>query len=249
MTLSGFFAENSRVAIAFSGGVDSSYLLYEAVKAGVDACAYYVRSAFQPRFEREDALKLADSLGARMRVLDLDVLSVPEICRNASDRCYFCKKMIMGTIIKAAREDGYPLVIDGTNASDIVSDRPGMKALEELGVRSPLRECSISKAEVRERSREAGLFTWDKPAYACLATRIPAGDAIDEGKLETTEKAEDFLHALGFRDFRVRLMDGKARIQIDKEQFNMMIENRGLVADTLKKLYSAVLLDLEARND
>ena len=249
MTLDRFFAENNKVAIAFSGGVDSAYLLYAAVKSGADAAAYYVRSAFQPQFEYDDAIALAGSIGANLRVIDIDVLSSPVIVRNPHDRCYYCKKMIMEAIRKAAEEDGYPLIIDGTNASDDVSDRPGVRALEEYGVRSPLRECSIAKEEVRKRSKEAGLFTWNKPAYACLATRISSGEIIDEEKLETTERAEDFLHSLGFSDFRVRMSGSVARIQINKEQFPLMIENRELVVDTLKKLYDAVLLDLEARDD
>lgn len=249
MTLDCFFAENNKVAIAFSGGVDSAYLLYAALKAGADATAYYVKSAFQPQFEYDDAVTIAESIGAKLRVIDIDVLSSPVIVQNPKDRCYYCKKMIMGAIRKAADEDGYPLIIDGTNASDDVSDRPGVRALEEYGVRSPLRECSIAKEEVRKRSKEAGLFTWNKPAYACLATRIPSGETIDAGKLDATEKAERFLASLGFSDFRIRMSEDKARIQINKEQFALMIENRVLVVDTLKKLYRAVLLDLEARDD
>ncbi len=249
MTLDCFFAENNKVAVAFSGGVDSAYLLYAALKAGADATAYYVKSAFQPQFEYDDAVTIAESIGAKLRVIDIDVLSSPVIVQNPKDRCYYCKKMIMGAIRKAADEDGYPLIIDGTNASDDISDRPGVRALEEYGVRSPLRECSITKAEVRTRSNDAGLFTWNKPAYACLATRIPSGETIDAGKLDATEKAERFLASLGFSDFRIRMSEDKARIQINKEQFALMIENRVLVVDTLKKLYRAVLLDLEARDD
>ena len=174
MDLQQFFKENPRVAIAFSGGVDSSYLLYAALRYGARVRAYYVNSAFQPRFELEDARRLAGDLHADLR----DVLSSPTVTANPPDRCYHCKRVIFRTIAAAAVEDGFPVLLDGTNASDDAGDRPGMRALRELSVRSPLRECGLTKDEIRRLSREAGLFTWDKPAYACLATRIPTGQPI-----------------------------------------------------------------------
>lgn len=248
MTLERFFTENRKVALAFSGGTDSAYLLHFAIKAGVDVSAYFVRTAFQPQFEIDDAVKLASQLNARLRIIDLDILS-PSITSNPPERCYHCKAMIMNAIRNAAHEDGYHVVADGTNASDDFSERPGMKVLDEYSIRSPLRECGISKEDVRKKSLEAGLFTWNKPAYACLATRIPAGEEITKKKLEVTEQAEDFLHSLGFCDFRIRMSGKKARIQIKSEQFSLMIENREKVVDALSGLYEAVLLDLEARND
>ena len=166
MDLQTFFTENPRAAIAFSGGVDSAYLLYAAARAGADVCAYYVQAEFQPAFERRDAERLARDVGARMRVLEVSALCAPGVRENPPERCYFCKKAIFTAISAAAREDGYTLLRDGTNASDSAADRPGMRALRELVVRSPLRECALTKAEIRELSRAAGLFTWDKPAYA-----------------------------------------------------------------------------------
>lgn len=247
MTLDDFFRENPKAAIAFSGGVDSTYLLWAAVRAGAQVRAYYVRSAFQPQFEYEDAVRAAREIGADMRVLTLDVLSVPHVRENPPDRCYYCKQAIFSAILAAAGEDGYPLLLDGTNASDDAGERPGMRALRELSVRSPLRECGITKAEVRRRSREAGLFTWDKPAYACLATRIPAGEEITGCKLACTEKAEEYLSSLGFRDFRVRLLDGCARIQIKPEQIDLLVKRREEIREELKMSYRAVLWDLETR--
>ena len=246
--LSQFFAENPRVALAFSGGVDSAYLLYAAIHAGAQVRAYYVKSAFQPQFELDDAHRLAKELGADMRILELDVLSNPTIAANSADRCYHCKTMIFSSIIRAAREDGFTVLMDGTNASDDAGDRPGMRALRELKVRSPLRECGLTKAEIRALSKEAGLFTWNKPAYACLATRIPASEAITSGALERTELSENFLHALGFSDFRVRLFHGGARLQIPENQFPPLIQKRQTILDELKKHYGSVLLDLEVRN-
>lgn len=151
--------------------------------------------------------------------------------------------------MQAAAADGFDLVIDGTNASDDAGDRPGMRALRELSVRSPLRECGLTKAEIRARSREAGLFTWDKPAYACLATRIPTGEVITAEKLAATETAEAELSGLGFSDFRVRLLDGCARIQVRPEQLTLVLERREEILQKLKPYYRAVVLDLEVRGE
>lgn len=206
MDLKDFFRENPRVALAFSGGVDSAYLLYAAMECKAHVRAYYVKSAFQPRFELEDAGRLAEELGAEMRVLEEDVLAEPQVASNPADRCYHCKKRIFAAIAKAAGEDGFSVLMDGTNASDDAGDRPGMRALRELEVRSPLRECGLTKTEIRRRSKEAGLFTWDKPAYACLATRIPTGVEITEERLCRTERAESYLASVGLRDFRVKMV-------------------------------------------
>lgn len=270
MDLKDFFRENPKVALAFSGGVDSAYLLYAAVKSGASVRAYYVKSAFQPRFELEDARRLAGELGADMRILEEDVLADAQVASNPGDRCYHCKKMIFTAIIRAAAEDGFSVLMDGTNASDDAGDRPGMRALRELEVRSPLRECGLTKAEIRRLSKEAGLFTWDKPAYACLATRIPTGTVITEERLCRTERAESYLASIGLRDFRVRMIpvDGggdrpgalvcgmpcgaepsadMARIQVTASDIPLLLGRRKEILAELKKYYSAVLLDLEVR--
>lgn len=247
MTLNDFFTEHPSVALAFSGGVDSAYLLYAGIHFGCDIHAYYVKSDFQPQFELEDALKLAGELDAKMTVLELDVLSDPTVTSNPANRCYYCKKKIFGKIMEAAKADGYSLLIDGTNASDDAGDRPGMKALQELSVRSPLRECDITKAEVRQLSKEAGLFTWDKPAYACLATRIPTGDPITKEKLSVTETSEKLLSDMGFSDFRVRLSRKDAKIQVREEQLEKVLSHREVILEKLKPYYSSVTLDLETR--
>ena len=248
MTLNEFFTEHPSVALAFSGGVDSAYLLYAGIHFGCDIHAYYVKSDFQPQFELEDALKLAGELDAKMTVLELDVLSDPSITSNPANRCYYCKKKIFGKIMEAAKADGYSLLIDGTNASDDAGDRPGMKALQELSVRSPLRECDITKAEVRQLSKEAGLFTWDKPAYACLATRIPTGDPITKEKLSATEDSEKLLSDMGFSDFRVRLSGKDAKLQVREEQLEKVLSHREVILEKLKPYYSSVTLDLETRS-
>ena len=247
MDLKQFFEQYPRVAIAFSGGVDSAYLLYAASKYAKQVKAYYVDTAFQPQFELDDAKRLAKELGAEMQVLEADVLHDPAIVSNPADRCYHCKKKLFSHILKAAREDGFSVLLDGTNASDEASDRPGMRAIAELSVRSPLRECGLTKDAIRQLSREAGLFTHDKPAYACLATRIPVDEMITAEKLQRTEFAEDYLTALGFRDFRVRSVGGLAKIQIREEDLERVMTHRKEILNELKKHYTGVLLDLEVR--
>lgn len=249
MELSEFFAGHRRVALAFSGGVDSAYLLYAAVESGVQVQPYYVKTAFQPQFEYEDAIQLAQQLGVAMTTLRLDVLEDAEVAANPANRCYFCKRRIFTAIMAAARSDGYCVLLDGTNASDRVDDRPGMKALRELSVLSPLRLCGLSKEEIRRRSREAGLFTWDKPAYACLATRIPTGVPITRSDLERTERCEGFLMRLGFSGFRIRLMGTCARLELPEEQLPMVLSRREEILAELKKDYSRVVLDLEVRHE
>ena len=147
-----------------------------------------------------------------------------------------------------ASADGYSLLIDGTNASDDASDRPGMKALQELEVRSPLRECGITKTEVRSLSKKAGLFTWNKPAYACLATRIPAETEITAKKLQATEQSEKILSDLGFSDFRIRLSGKDAKIQVREDQLEKLLLYRKEILEKLKPYYAAVTVDLEVRS-
>lgn len=247
MDLSNFFAQNPKAAIAFSGGVDSAYLLYAALKFGANVQAYYVRSVFQPQFELNDGMRLVRQIRADLKVIEVDVLASETIAANPADRCYHCKRMIFEAIAAEARADGFSVLLDGTNASDEEGDRPGMRALKEMAVQSPLRLCGLTKDEIRRLSREAGLFTWDKPAYACLATRIPAGETITEEKLAATEAAENYLSALGFTDYRVRRMGDAARLQIQAGQIETVIEKREDIVEELRKYYTAVLLDLEPR--
>lgn len=247
MTLLDFLQHHPSVALAFSGGVDSAYLLYAAINAGARLKAYYVKTSFQPESELEDAKRLAQYLGAEMEILRAEPLEESSIASNPKDRCYHCKKAIFSIILEAARRDGFEIILDGTNASDDAFDRPGMRALEEMRVLSPLRLCGLTKAQIRALSKEAGLFTWDKPAYACLATRVPTGTAITRQILTATETAEAALVKLGFRDFRVRYMNGAAKLQLTKAQLPLALEKRQEILVALKPWYTAVLLDLEER--
>ena len=247
MTLTQFFTLYPKAALAFSGGVDSAYLLYAAKQSGADVRAYYVKTPFQPQFEYEDAIRLARQLDVPMITLEADVLADPAIAANPCNRCYLCKKQIFTMIGWQADKDGYPLVLDGTNASDNAADRPGMQALAELGIRSPLRECGLTKEEIRALSKDAGLFTHDKPAYACLATRFPTHMPITKERLTAVERSEHFLRNLGFRDFRVRLTESGAKLQLTENQLPLLLRHRETILQALKKDYSAVLLDLEVR--
>ena len=247
MTLERFFQENPKTAIAFSGGVDSAYLLYAAKVYGAKVKAYYVKTAFQPAFELTDAQRLAEELGAELEVLPLEILRYEAVTSNPKNRCYHCKKQLFSAIAAAARRDGYETLLDGTNASDDAADRPGMTALRELSVRSPLRECGLTKQEIRRLSKEAGLFTHDKPAYACLATRIPTGEPITAEKLTRIEMAETYLSSLGLRDFRVRTQNGVAKLQVRASDLDLVLAHRKELVSELKKSYSSVVLDLEVR--
>jgi len=249
MNLHHFFTKNPKSAIAFSGGVDSAYLLYSAKSEGSDVRAYFVKSAFQPNFELEDAKRLAKELSIPLTILDVDILKDEKVTANPEDRCYYCKRKILGTIISAAYEDGYNLLMDGTNASDDVLDRPGMKALSELSVRSPLRECGLTKSEIRHRSKSAGLFTWNKPSYACLATRIPTGTAIKAQDLSRVAQAECCLEEAGFRDFRVRLINNMAKIQLCQEDMALILSKRNDILEKFTPLFSEIVLDLKQRGD
>lgn len=247
MKLQDFFTENPKCAIAFSGGVDSAYLLYAGKKYSADIQAYYVKTPFQPSFEYADARTFCDKLNIKLKIIEHNILSERIIADNPKNRCYYCKKTLFLQLRKHAEKDGYNLIIDGTNASDETDDRPGMKALEELSVRSPLRECGLTKNKIRELSKEAGLFTWNKPAYACLATRIPTGTHITKELLSRIENSEYILMSMGFSDFRVRVFDDCARLQMKGNQFVMAAEKRENISEKLKPYFKTVFLDMEVR--
>ena len=247
MELRDFFQECPKVALGFSGGVDSAYLLYAALDHGAQVRPYFIKTAFQPQFELEDARRLCAQLGVELTVLELDVLQIPGVAENPPDRCYHCKRALFGRLRQQAQADGYTVLIDGTNASDDAGDRPGMRALGELSVRSPLRECGISKAQVRALSKEAGLFTWDKPAYACLATRVPTGAAITPETLRQVEAAEGALFSLGYSDLRVRVFHGAARLQLPGQQLEQAAKEREAISQALAPWFDTVLLDLKER--
>jgi uncharacterized protein len=216
-------------AVAFSGGVDSSFLCYAAAAAlGKKSIAVTIVSPMLPKSEIECAASIAKQVGIEHVLIEENGID-DEVAANPKERCYFCKKIEFGHIIAAARERGIQAVLDGSNMDDLGDYRPGLQALKELGVLSPFREAGLAKNEIRELSRRFDLPTWDKPAFACLASRIPYGERIDREKLSRVERAEDFLRAKGFRQFRVRSHENLARIEVAR--------------DERRKFFSEALLD------
>jgi uncharacterized protein len=225
-------------AVAFSGGVDSSFLCHAAAAAlGKKAVAVTIVSPMLPKSEIDCAAGIARRVGIE-HILIEEAGIEEEVAANPRERCYFCKKIEFGRIIEAAGKRGIAAVLDGSNMDDLGDYRPGLKALEELGIRSPFREAGLTKNEIRELSRRFDLPTWDKPAFACLASRIPYGERIDREKLSRVEKAEDFLRAKGFRQFRVRSHQDLARIEVARD------ERPGLFDETLLDEISAALKSL-----
>ena len=220
-----------------------------AQAAGAQVQPYFAETQFQPAFERRDAAQLCSGLGLPLKVLALDVLADAQVRRNPPERCYYCKRKIFSAFAAAAAQDGYRLLWDGTNASDAVMDRPGMRALQELQVQSPLRLCGLTKAQIRAGAKAAGLPVWDKPAYACLATRVQPGMRITAENLARIERAEQALFTLGFRDFRVRQRGDTALLQLPQAQLPRALEQRKVLLQALRAEFSAAVLDLEARDE
>ena len=248
MQLKQFFEQNPRIAIAFSGGVDSSYLLYAAKAAGIDVHAYFIKAEFQPLFELNEAVYIAKLLDIPLTVETFNVLNEPDVVANSAERCYHCKTKILERLWSLARADGFTVLCDGTNADDDESDRPGMKALREQGVVSPLRDADLSKSNIRALSKKAGLPTHKKPAYACLATRVPTGTAITSEFLTKIERAEGSLFEMGFSDFRIRLIPpDTAKIQMTKKQWKKAVAMREKILKALEGDFNSVVLDLKFR--
>lgn len=192
-------------AVAFSGGVDSSLLLYAAHEAlGERALAVTVACAFTPKHETDSAREFCEKYGIRQVTVTINPLDIKEIRENPKDRCYYCKRVLLGAAVKAAEDNGITVMLDGTNADDAGDFRPGTRAVAELGVKSPLKELGFTKADIREFAKNKGLSVWYKPADACLATRIAYGDEITAEKLDMIEKSEQLLRSLGFLGIRVR---------------------------------------------
>lgn len=225
------------LAVAFSGGVDSTYLLHKAALAGKEkVTALIMKTPSVPERELDEAVAFCKSRGISFFVLPADPFSAAGFRENGRDRCYICKHFLFSALLEKAKEEGIPFVADGTNADDRKEFRPGLRALKELDIRSPLAEAGLTKKEIRELSEKEGLPTWNKPSFSCLATRFPYGEELTVEKLRRTEAAENLLAELGFTQRRVRVHGNLARIEVLPAEIPLLLERRDMISSRLEEL-------------
>lgn len=249
--LQGIIRECGRMAIAFSGGADSSLLLKVASDTlGRNVLALFADSLLQPDEERQGAIATARSTGVALTIVVFNPFGLPNFIANGKDRCYHCKKFIFSAFAELAKDADFPVLADGTNLDDLGQDRPGLRATAELGTRSPLAEAGLTKGEIRQLSRALGLPTWNKPSASCLATRIPHGIPITADDLAVVDKAERYLHGLNYLGCRVRLAGTTAHLELAAGDIARLVQRGELeaVRGHLSSLgVKKVLLDLSER--
>lgn len=244
--LSNILTNMESLVVAYSGGVDSTLVLKVAFDClGDRALALTAVSKSLPAFELAEAKRIASFIGAKHTLMDTFEIDDPRYQENTPNRCYFCKSEVYEVLATYARQQGFAYVVDGTNAEDTGDHRPGRKAARDLGIRSPLQEAGLTKSEIRQLARSYNLPNWDKPAAACLSSRIPYGSHITPELLSQVERAEHLLHTLGFRELRVRHHDQLARIEVPPTEFDRLLSLREEIIPAFKDLgYLYVTIDI-----
>ncbi len=245
--LKNYLRELGKVAVAFSSGVDSTFLLKVAHEIlGENVLALTAANKFVPKSEIYSAKKFCSDENIRQIIFETDILKIAGVKENPVNRCYICKRELFKNFLRIADENNFANVVEGSNIDDVGDFRPGMKALAELKIKSPLKFAELNKKEIRELSRKLNLSTADKPSMACLATRFVYGDLLTEEKIFAVESAEEFLRKKNFKQFRVRVHGKIARIEIFSEDFSKIIEMRTEVVEKLKSLgFDYITLDLQ----
>ena len=245
--LKSYLGSLGSLAVAYSSGVDSTFLLKVAHDVlGDKAIAITATSSFYPKRESQEASDFCKSKGIKQIIVASEELDIPEIRHNPTNRCYLCKKDLFTKILSIAKENGIDNVAEGSNMDDMGDYRPGLKAIAELGIKSPLRECDLYKEEIRALSKEMGLPTWNKPSFACLASRFVYGEEITIQKLKMVEKAEEALLKLGFKQFRVRIHgENLARIEVLPADLEKLFSLRETISKALHEVgFTYITMDL-----